>query len=331
MSGFLGQFGVKAESTYGTAVTVDKFFEFTSESIAVEVGRVEGGGIRAGTRAMRSDRRVPYIMGASGSVEFEVLSKGFAWWLERCLGTVATTGPAESTVYTHTGTVGSLTGKMFTAQVGVPQVGGATITPKTAKGGKVKSFELKCSAGEALMFSADMDFQSLEHSTSLATASYPTSTELLTFVGGSLTVGGTATPITSFSVKVDNGLAVDRRYLQSSALKKEPVESGLRQIDVELGLDFDGTTHQDRVLSATASGAQAAVVLTCAGMTTIGSTLKPTVTVTLPVVMFDGDTPTVGGPDVVTQSLKGKALFDGTNSPISIAVQTLDSTPTVTP
>lgn len=326
MSGFLGQLGVKAESTYNTGVTVDRFFEFNSESIAVEVGRVESSGIRAGTRAMRSDRRVPYIMGAGGSVEFYVLSKGFGFWLDQCLGTVSTGSAAETVVYTHTGTVGSLTGKFFTAQVGVPQVGGGTITPKTATGGKVKSFELSCATGEALKFSADLDFANLEHSTSLATASYPTSTELLTFVGGSVTVGGTAVNVNKFSVKVDNGLKTDRRYLIASATKKEPVEAGHRKIDVELGLDFEGTTHQNRVLSATAAGAQAAVVLTCAGLTTIGSTLKPTVTITIPVVMFDGDTPTVGGPDVVGETVKGMGLYDGTNSPITIAYKTLDTT-----
>jgi hypothetical protein len=326
VSGFLGQLGVKAESTYNTGVTVDKFFEFNSESVIAELGRVESSAIRSGTRAMRSDRRVPYIMGAGGNVEFDVLSKGFGFWLDQCLGTVATTGPAETVVYTHTGTVGSLTGKMFTAQVGVPQVGGGTITPKTATGGKVKSFELSCATGEALKFSADLDFANLEHSTALATASYPTSTELLTFIGGSLTVGGTAVNINQFSVKVDNALKTDRRYMIASATKKEPVEAGHRKIDVELGLDFEGLTHQNRVLSATASGAQAAVVLTCAGLTTIGSTLKPTVTITIPVVMFDGDTPTVGGPDVVGESIKGMGLFNGTDSPITIAYKTLDAT-----
>ena len=326
MSGFLGQLGVKAETTYNTGVTVDRFFEFNSESVTAELGRVESSGIRSGTRAMRSDRRVPYIMGAGGNVEFDVLSKGFGFWLGQCLGSVSTGSAEETVVYTHTGTVGSLTGKFFTAQVGVPQVGGGTITPKTATGGKVKSFELSCATGEALKFSADLDFANLEHSTSLATASYPATTELLTFIGGSLTVGGTAVNINQFSVKVDNGLKTDRRYIIASATKKEPVEAGHRKIDVELGLDFEGLTHQNRVLSATAAGAQAAVVLTCAGLTTIGSTLKPTVTITIPVVMFDGDTPTVGGPDVVGESIKGMGLFNGTDSPITIAYKTLDAT-----
>ena len=327
MSGFLGQIGVKAETTYGTGVTVDRFVEFTNEGIAVEVGRVEGTGLRAGQRAMRSDRRVPYQMGAQGSVEFEVLSKGFGLFLEHALGTIATTGPAETVVYTHTATVGSMTGKSMTAQVGIPQAGGGTVTPKTATGGKVKSFELSCAAGEALKFSADMDFQSLNHSTALTSATYPSATELLTFVGGSVTIAGSAVDVRSFTVKVDNGLATARRFIRSSALKKEPVEAGWRKVEVELGLDFESTAHQDRILAATAAGAQAAVVLTCAGLTTIGSTLKPAVTITLPVVMFDGDTPTVGGPDLVTESVKGVSLYDGSSaSPISIAYRNLEST-----
>ena len=328
MSGFLGQFGVKAETNYNTAPsgTVSKFYEFTSESIAAELGRVEGAGLRAGTRALRSDRRVPYIMGASGSVEFDVLSSGFGFWLDQCLGAVASSTAVETVVYTHTGTVASLTGKSFTAQVGVPQAGGGTITPKTVTGGKVKSFELSCATGEALKFSADMDFANLEHTTSLVSASYP-SAELLTFVGGSVTVGGTAVAVNKFSVKVDNALKTDRRFIRSDATKKEPVEAGMRKVDVELGLDFVSTEHQSRILSATAAGAQAAVVLTCAGLTTIGSTKKPTLTITVPVVMFDGDTPTVGGPDLVAETVKGMGLYNGSDSVVTVAYQTTDQTP----
>lgn len=328
MSGFLGQLGFKDESTYGTPVTVDRFAEFNSESVQAELGRIESPGIRAGTRVLRSDRRVPYVMGASGSVEMDVLSKGFGFWLKHMLGTVATTGPADTSVYTHTGTVGSLTGDFFTAQFGVPQIGGGTVTPKTCHGGKVKSWELACAAGEQLKLKLDLDFEDLEHTTSLATASYPTSMEPITFIRGLVTIGGSSVDITSFSVKGDNGLKTDRRYLRNSALKKEPVENGLRAITADLSLDFASVTQQDRVLAATASGAQAAVVLYCEGLTTIGSgTAKPKVTITIPVLMFDGDTPTVGGPEVVPESLKGMALDDGTNSPVSIAYQTLDTTP----
>jgi hypothetical protein len=327
MSGFLGQLGVVDESTYGSPLTPTRFFEFNSESIVVETGRVESPGIRAGTRVLRSDRRIPYIVGGSGSVELDVMSKGFGFWLKHMLGAVATTGPAETTVYTHTGTIGDLTGDFFTAQVGVPQIGGGTITPKTAHGGKVKSWELSCKAGETLKLKADLDFEDVEHSTALATASYPTGMEPLTFVRGLVTVGGTSTDVMDFTVKCDNGLKVDRRYLRNNSLKKEPVESGLRQVSCDLTLDFDSLTHQNRVLSATAAGAQAAVVLSCEGLGTIGSTLKPKLTITIPVVMFDGDTPNVGGPDVVPQTLKGVGLFDGTNSAVSVAYQTVDTTP----
>jgi hypothetical protein len=329
MSGFLGQLGTVDESTYGTPVTVTKFHEFMSESLVLETGRVESPGIRASMRALRSDRRVPFIMGASGSIEMDVLSKGFGFWLKHMLGSVATTGPAETSVYTHTGTVGDLTGDFFTTQVGVPQIGGGTITPKTVAGCKIKSWELSCKAGEALKFKAEIDGQTLEHTTALATASYPTTVEPLTFIGGVCTIGGTSTDITDFTVKCDNGLKTDRRYLRTSALKKEPVESGLRQVSATLGLDFDNLTNQNRFIAATAAGTQAAVVLYAQGLTTIGSTLKNRVTITLPAFMFDGDTPTVAGPDVVPQQLSGVALYDvaGSAQAISVAYQTLDTTP----
>jgi hypothetical protein len=327
MSGYLAQLGVKDEVTYGTAVVVDRFFEFTGEQITAEQGRVESTGLRAGTRTLRADRRVPYQRGAGGSVDLDVLSRGFGWWLKHMLGTVTTTGPAQTTVHTHTGTVGGLAGKSFTAQLGVPQISG-TVSPKTATGGKVKSWELSCAAGEPLKFKADLDFQKLDMSTSLATASYLTGMEVITFIKGTVTVGGSAVQVKSFSVTGDNGLKTDRYHLGIDGYKKESIENALREFNVALELDFENLDHQNRILAMTASGTQAAVTLVCEGLGTIGTSLKPSVTITLPVVMFDGDTPVVGGPDLVTQSLKGRILgpADGTTSPITIAYQSTDTT-----
>jgi hypothetical protein len=327
MSGTRAQLGVVKETTYGSPVTVTRFFEFNSESGQVQVGRVDSTGMRAGQRVQRSDRRVPYIVGATNTFNLDVLSAGFGWWLELICGSIATTGPVDTTVYSHAATIGDLAGKMFTAQVGVPLVGTSVVQPKTLHGGKVTAATFSCNAGEALKASIECDFEDLEFDTSLAVASYPAAAnEPITFLGGTCEIADSAVDITSFSVKITNPLKTDRRYLRGSGLKKQPLENDLRKIEVTLGCDWESTTHQARVLSASAAGAQAKLELFNSGLLTIGGAQKAGLDIVIPVVMFDGDTPTVGGPDLVPQSLKGIGLHDGSNSPITMTYRSTDST-----
>jgi hypothetical protein len=49
-SGMAAQAGFKAESTYGTAVTVDRFVPIISESLTEEIDRLESEGILTGRR-----------------------------------------------------------------------------------------------------------------------------------------------------------------------------------------------------------------------------------------------------------------------------------------
>lgn len=77
----------------------------------------------------------------------------------------------------------------------------------------------------------------------------------------------------------------------------------------------------------TAAGAQAKLEFNTAGLLTIGGSQKAGLDILIPKVMFDGDTPTVGGPELVSQSLKGFGLTDGTASPITVTYRSTDATP----
>jgi hypothetical protein len=326
MSGMRAQLGVAQETTYGTPVTVDRFFEFNSESGQVQVGRVDSMGLRAGHYVQRANRRVPYIAGATSTINLDVLSAGFGWWLDLILGAVSTSGPTDTTVYAHAGTMGPLDGSSFTAQVGVPIVGSTNLQAKTMHGGKVTAATFSCTGGEPLKASIECDFEDVEFDTALATASYPTANEPLTFLGGVCEIADTAVAVTSFSVKINNALQTDRRFLRNSGLKKEPLENGMRTIEFQLGCDFESTTHQARILSLTAAGAQAKLEFNTSGLLTIGGSQKAGLDILIPKVMFDGDTPTVSGPELTTQTLKGAGLTDGTASPITVTYRSADST-----
>ena len=401
MSGILAQLGCANETTYGTPITPTRFFEFTSESMALDVGRIDGEALRANTRVQRSDRWAVNRKGAAGDVDLPVLSRGMGYWLVHMLGTVATTGPTDS-AYTHTGTIGDLTGDFFTLQVGRPLVG-STVQPFTYHGCKVTQWELsgevdapaslKLSidaededtstalaaasypAAEMLTFvggrvqigavdfaatsatvscennlktdryflrdsslkreplenglrniSFSIDAEDEDTSTALAAASYPAA-EMLTFVGGRVQIGAVDFAATSATVSCENNLKTDRYFLRDSSLKREPLENGLRNISFSIDAEFENLTQYNRYASATAAGAQAAVELRFRAPTLIGATTFPELRVSIPVARFDGATPNVGGPDLLTQSLSGRALFDGTNSAVTVTYVSTDITP----
>ena len=319
------QIGFADESTYGTAATVTRFFEFNSESIEEAEGRTEGDPLRVGTFVRRSDRFTPYFAGASGTIEFDVLSKGFGFWLKHMLGQVATTGPTETSVYTHTGTMADLYGKSFTCQVGRPFNPSGTVQPFTYSGGKVTEWTLSNSVDANLVLSLGVDFQSVDHATELATASYPSGMEPLTWAGGVLTIDGDAFDITEVSISGNNGLDVDRRQIRANTAKKEPT-GGRREVEFSISADFDSMDQRNRVHSTTRSGALASIVTTWNGPTLLGTSLYPSVTVTLPAARFDSWSAANGGPEAISQTLSGVGTYDGTNSAVTIAIANADAT-----
>lgn len=315
----------KTESVYGTAVVVDRSWEFNSEQIEESYGRVEGDPLRGGSQGiLRADRHTPYFAGASGSIQMDVLTKGFGWWLTHMLGSVNTTGPTDLK-YTHTGTLGELYGKSFTCQVNRPLHPTGTNQAFTYEGGKVTDWELSNDVEGNLVLDLGTDFEQVATGTALATAAYPTNMENFTFVGGVVTVGAVAFDITKISIKGDNGLDTDRRQIRGNADKKEPTASR-REISFSLEADFDSLTQRTRAASAVRATNVASLVATWTAPTLIGTASYPTITVTIPAARFDEWKASAEGTDGITQELSGVARFDGTNSAITIAYGSADVT-----
>ncbi len=322
------QVGYKDESTWGTAVVVDHFMPLLSENIAPQIDKLESDARRSGLHVQRSDISIPIIKGYSGSIELPIMSKGFGFWLKHLLGTVATAGPTDS-AYTHTGTIGSLLNDSFTLQVNRPFHDSETNQAFTYEGGKVTSWEITAGVDEEVKFSAEVDFENGTTATALASASYPTSLELLSWAhsASTLTVGGTTVPVTRFSLKCDNGLKTDRHYIQGSGLKKQQVAAAYRDITWELEADFDSLTQYNRVVATTNAGQFAQIIVTLKAPTLIGATAYPALTITIPAARFDEIDIDNSGSDPAMQTLSGAVRFDGTNSAVTLAYASTESTP----
>lgn len=301
------QLMVKNESTWGTPVTPDRTYEFNSEGIEDQFGRTEGDPLRVGTFYQREDRFTPYLLGVAGPIEMDVMTKGFGWWLKHMFGTVNTTGPTETTVYTHTAVTSDLLGTSFTAQVSRPLNPTGTAQPFTYEGCKITEWELSNSVDGNLVFTATIDGQQVSTATALATASYPTSMENLTWAGGTVSIAGTQVPVTEVSIKASTGLNTDRRKINGSTDKQEQT-GGRREASFSLSADFDALTQRNRAASATAAGAMAQIICTWTGPTLLGSTIKPNLVVTMQ-ARFDEFKAANEGPEGITQELSGALRY----------------------
>lgn len=322
-SGLAAQVGLAAETTYGTGVTPTRFIEFNSESLALSIERIESAGLRASNRVLRSDRFVAGKKSVEGEIEAEIQSKGYGLLFKAALGASTISTPSGATnARLHRHILADPYGQAYTIQVGRPDTSG-TVQPFTYSGCKVSEFTLANSIDEFLVGTWNWDGQAETTGTALATASYATSTELLSWVGGAVTIAGSAVAVvTDVEISVSTGLKTDRYTIGSSALKKEQIISEMTEISGTITAEFDGLTNYNRFVN----GTLAEIECTWTGNTAIESTTYPYVKVTMPNCRFDGTTPAVEGPDVLSIELPFKALYDGTSEAITLDYMTSDTT-----
>lgn len=331
MSGLDATFGVKVESTYGTAVTVDRFFEQTKNTLAGVYGRIESQAVRAGTRFLRADRWAPNPKGASGTASMEILSQTFGLWAKLCLGHIdvvaGTDALAGSSVMTAT--PASLTGLSFTAQIGKPD-STDSVHPFTYAGCKVSGWTLHADVDGILSLDADIDAASENITTSgvnaLHAADYSDNAgaELLTYVGGHVAIAGSDVLVSTVSFKGDNALNLTR--WKQGAHKEEPAQDGMSVITGELDMEFDSMAQVSRIAAATAAGATAEIVTFWQSPTEIGTTgLFPTLKITIAAARFDGELPTVDGAKMIAEKVTITATDNGTDPVIKWEYTTSDS------
>jgi hypothetical protein len=329
MTSLLAQFGMVDEVTYGTVVTPTRFYEFNSCDIAIQRGAVMSQGLRTGQRVQRSDRFMPYTMGASGTLTLDVPTKGFGLMLKHMLGTAAI-GTISDSNYTQTFTIGTLLGDMFTAQAGKPLVGSATVDPSTWHGCKVTEWELACDVDGLLVATIGIDAEDEDNSTALATASYASDYRVFAFSDCAVTLdpagGGAASfEVTSVSVTGNNNLDTERRFLTGSSLKKQPVENGFREYGITMDAEWSSTTAYDLFVSSTAAGQLGEIVVTFEGPVAHAGSTVPSLVITLPAVRFAEVTNPISGPEKITSTITGEVLDNGSDQPITITYTTTDS------
>jgi len=313
------QIGAVNESTYGTLVTVTKFFDFVSEGLKREQERMESASLRAQYRVVSSDNWALGAINVKGDVEMEARPKGQGFWWAHSIGTPVTSqpdAPGNPTVYLHTFTPSDLP-TSFSLQVGRPDIGD-TVRAFTYSGCRITEWSFDCSVNEFAKVKMSILGRDEDTATALATASYPTNNKPLRFVEGTVTIGGSATDVKSVSLKGTNALA-DDRYFLGSALRKQPLENALREYTGTLDTEFTDLTNYNRFVS----GSEATVALLFQGPLITGTYYYQT-KLTMN-VRFEGETPNIGGPEIMMESIPFKVVDNGTLS-LKLEYQTTDTT-----
>lgn len=329
------QIGFKKETTFKTPVTPDTFVEFTDEDFNWVPTFSESKSMRFGRRMMAADRRILVKESSDGSFTQEILTKGTGKLFEAALGTGVSNliaGSSYQQLFTP------ITGDFlpsYTIQVGVPLIGGAT-SPHTYAGCVCSGFELTAGNGELPTIKWNWLGAAVSTATALATASYASGTQLLSFVGASLRVGGSVTPPTTtalavggtaaadirdISVTVDNGLDANGWFIGSGQRGRRPAVGELK-VTGSMTAEFDTTVLREAFLNQT----DLALVLTFASSVAISGANYPTVQITIPNIRLEGELPKPAQGDVVTQSV-GFTGLDGrvAASPIYVAVVTAET------
>ncbi len=316
------QLGFAEETTWATAVTPDRFLEFTTESLEKRNTVATSQGIRSGRRYGGQGRRITRH-DAGGSVTFEVATTGFGLLFEHLLGAVATVEDEVGAAWTHTFTPGDLTGKSLTLQKGVEKPD-QTVQAFTYPGSKVVSADFSIAQDGLLMVSVVFDAEQEETATALATASY-TTPKIFTYSEGSLEVDDAvkANVRSVGSLQIQNNLQVARFFLGNSGTKSEPINTPFDTLGGTLDVEFQNTTD---FYDLFADDTSAKLELIFAGDTIAGTT-DETLHFTVEDVRFEGETPKVSGPDLVYQNIPFVGLDPTSGDAVTIAYTTSDENP----
>ncbi len=324
-SGVGSSVGFAPEVTYGTYVAPTRWIDGTA-ALKRTQNTYQGGGMAAGRLVRPGSRRYKTHEGAGGTFACPVLSKGMGHLLNGLMGgTVTPVQQGATAAYLQTHPLADPAGKFYTVQSGIPDLGGV-VRPYTFLGTQIVSAEFACAVGGTLMATFDTVCRQAVESQTLAAPSYPANNEfhfgIATLKLGAFGAEALVDGVRSVSVRIGRPLHDGGPYMGSQGLRSKGVINDDTPISGTIEADYlDKTVFADRFVS----GASTSLVLEFVGPL-IASTFFETFRVKLPMIFFDGDTPTAEGPDVVRTQYPFVADFDGTNAAATIEYISTDLT-----
>lgn len=301
-SGLATQFGMIAESTFDTYLAPTRFYEILSETLQLQIERVESKGLRAGRRI--APRWNPGVQRVVGDVVMELAPQNFGLWFKHAFGSAVDAGSADP--WTHTYTPGDLSALSLTMQVGRPDISG-TMRAFSYTGCVINTWELNCATNQYATIKFNIYGSNEDTSQSLASASYPATLTPFIFTNASLTIAGSSYDVKNLKLAGNNGLALNRHFIRATnpARPKIGLESARRSYTGTLTSDFIDLTAYNRFVN----GTESALVLTF----NTGASPARTLVITMN-VRYDGQTPNVKGEQLLDLTLPFEVAENGVST-----------------
>lgn len=320
--------GLAKESVYGTFVPPTSFIEPTSESLDLNLTVVNGTGLRPGRRTTTTRQRAIEKRTVTGDTEVEADYDELGILLAAAFGSVTSTlAKTGGATYQHLFAPFADYLPSYSIQKGIPPLGGGAAVPFSFLGMQANQLEFAAKNGAvptAKVTWVGKDMQSIEPGApAFVQPTYPTTSELLSFVGGSITVGGTvAAPtatalaaggtevatVTDATVTLNNSLDSGGYTLGAGGTRSRPGAALLAKLSGSLTAEFRDTTFWQQYLGQVQLG----LLLNFVGSATPDTGLTRALQLYIPAIALDGDTPKAKAGSIVTQSVNFTGLQDMT-------------------
>lgn len=342
--------GVCASGTFAGATPI----EMKNESLELKKTTVQGQGLHGGGLYDRANRRVVTNYDVNGSVTVDLPNRGLGKLLQHMTGSpnslvagaAALSAPTQivsTLAYESYHSPGNTMGLSLSWQKGVPSVDGV-VEPFTYVGTKINDWELSVATGAIAQLVLQLDGMNElggAHVDPL-NASVPTlfswsetgidttadPLKVLHFRQAAVLSGGTPTltagkvtlagasalgNVTAASVKETKSMDTARYFLGTAGYKAEQIENGFRSVTGSFDVEW---LSAETMYNAFAADTTTSLMLSFVGDNagTSGAN-KDTLTIILPSIKLDGESPKVGGPGVVSQSCAFTALDDEATTP----------------
>jgi hypothetical protein len=237
--------------------------------------------------------------------------------------TVTPETPAGATnARTQTFPIGltSPVGKSVTVQVGRPDTSG-TVRPFDYLGAKITEATISIEAGEAATLSLSLDARDENTDQTLGTPTYSAAARPFGFKNWTISVGGSSVAnVRSLTVTIPLGMATDRYHLGNSGVKDEPLLNAQSELAVSATLEFaslaDHNRFRNESIVALVASAQNDLIEASHYYSTV---------ITIPAAKQVSSNPVVAGPDLITSDVEFRALWNGTDAPLTIVNKNTDA------
>lgn len=328
------QVGMIEEVTYGTPLTVTRFYPFLDGTDgSVDPRLRQGEGLRGGSgrRAALAARNYPTIAQGEVTLKAELESKGAGVLLRAGLGSstvTAITGGSQQLF--HPGITGTYL-PSFTIQLGKVQNGG-TVRPETFRGCTAKKTVIAQDDDGIATIEVTFDAAGYTTATGLATATYASNPTIFDSFQAAPGVGTGAVTVPT-TIALGSGPAASTEWRSWKFEIDQKIEdgdwklgsrgrptAGMPEIKFSGKLDFDSNAVPDWYVAGTQLGFMSTHTTT----ETLGAGFTQMQAFAPKIVLADG-LPKVKPGELRTYDVKGSVLNDGTNQDLYIVYRTTDT------